>query len=99
MHKETVFGEVNLRRVKEVSLKEALKRPDDIKDKELKAKIKDLLNAKCNEKQIKKYFEDNKDVWSDVNLKKINIFFFTKETKESGHRHGHSENHAAPLEA
>lgn len=82
MHKETVFGEVNLRRVKEVSLKEALKRPDDIKDKELKAKIKDLLNAKCNEKQIKKYFEDNKDVWSDVNLKKINIFFFTKETKD-----------------
>lgn len=81
MHEETVFGEVNLRRVKEVSLKEALKRTDDIADKELKAKIKNLLNAKCDEKQIKKYFEENKDVWSDVNLKEIKIYFFTKETK------------------
>ena len=82
MHKETVFGEVNLRRVKEVSLKEALKRPDDITNKELKAKIKDLLNAECNEKQIKRYFEENKDAWSDVNLKKIKVYFFTKETKD-----------------
>lgn len=82
MHKETVFGEVNLRRIKEVSLKEALKRPQDIVDKELKAKICELLNLKYNEKQIKKYFEENKDIWSDVNLKKIKIYFFTKETKD-----------------
>lgn len=82
MHKETVFGEVNLRRIKEVSLKEALKRTDDIVDKELKAKIKELLNSEYSEKQIKKYFEENKDVWSDVNLKKIKIYFFTKETKD-----------------
>ena len=82
MHKEAVHGEVNLRRVKEVSIKEALKRPDDITNKELKAKIKELLNAKYNEKQIKRYFEDNNDVWSDINLKKIKIYFFTKETKD-----------------
>ena len=82
MHKETVFGEVNLRRIKEVSLKEALKRPEDIVDKELKVKIHELLNLKYKEKQIKKYFEEEKDTWSDVNLKKIKIYFFTKETND-----------------
>lgn len=82
MHKETVSGEVNLRRIKEVSIKEALKRPKDIVDKDLKEKILELLTLQKNEKQIKQYFEENKEVWSDVNLTKISIYFFTKETKD-----------------
>ena len=82
LHKETVSGEVNLRRIKEVSIKEALKRPKDIVDKELKDKILELLALQKNEKQIKQYFEENKEVWSDVNLRKVSIYFFTKETKD-----------------
>lgn len=82
MHKETVFGEINLRRTKDVSLSIALNRPKDIVDKELKAKVLELLGLSYSEKQIKKYFEENKDVWSDVNLKKISIYYFTKETKD-----------------
>ncbi|WP_443702321.1 type II CRISPR RNA-guided endonuclease Cas9 [Prevotella sp.] len=82
MHKETVFGEVNLRRIKEVPLKEALRRTGDIVDRELRAKLAELLCLEYTEKQIKKYFEENSDVWSDVNLKKIKIHFFTKETNE-----------------
>lgn len=82
MHKETVFGEINLRRKKDVSLNVALKRPKDIIDRELRAKIVELLELSYSEKQIKKYFEENKDVWSDVNLKKISIYYFTKETKD-----------------
>lgn len=35
-----------------------------------------------NLKQMTKYFEDNKDAWQDVNLKKINIYYFTKETND-----------------
>ena len=35
-----------------------------------------------NEKQIKKYFEDNKDTWQDVDLKKIKVYYFSKETKD-----------------
>ena len=82
MHKETVHGEVNLRGIKTVTLKEALKNPKAIVEKDLKKKLKELLVQNLNEKQIKKYFEDNKDVWQDVDLKKIKVYFFSKETKD-----------------
>ena len=82
MHKETVFGEVNLRDIKTVALKEALKNPKAVVNRDLKKKLKALLSQNLNEKQIKKYFEDNKDVWQDVDLKKIKVYYFSKETKE-----------------
>ena len=82
MHKETVSGEVNLREIKTVTLKEALKNPKTIVEKDLKKKLKELLAQNLNEKQIKKYFEDNKDVWQDVDLKKIKVYYFSKETKD-----------------
>ena len=82
MHKETVHGEVNLRGIKTVTLKEALKNPKAIVEKDLKKKLKELLAQNLNEKQIKKYFEDNKDVWQDVDLKKIKVYYFSKETKD-----------------
>ena len=82
MHKDTVFGEINLRRIKDVSLKEAMKHPKDIADKELREKILELMALQYNEKKIKLYFDENKDVWSGVNTKKISIYFFTKETNE-----------------
>ena len=82
MHKETVFGEVNLRGIKTVPLKEALKNPKVVVEKDLKKKLKELLAQNQNEKQIKKYFEDNKDIWQDVDLKKIKVYYFSKETKD-----------------
>ena len=74
MHKDTVFGEVNLRFIKQVSLNEAIKNPKVIVNKDLKIKIIDLLNENRDAKFIKKYIEDNKDVWSDVDVKKIDVF-------------------------
>ena len=82
MHKETVFGEVNLRGITTVTLKEALKNPKVIVEKDLKKKLKELLKQNLNEKQIKKYFEDNKYVWQDVDLKKIKVYYFSKDTKD-----------------
>ena len=82
MHKETVFGEVNLRKTKTVSLKEALQRPQVIVEKDLKKKLIAMLEAGDDVKGIKKYFEDNHDTWQDINLSKIEIYYFTKETKE-----------------
>lgn len=83
MHKDTVFGEINLRMKKPASLNEALKNPKSIVEKELKKKILELLAEGKDVKAIKKYFEDNKDVWSDVNLSKIDVYYFTQDIKNT----------------
>ena len=82
MHRDTVNGEVNLRDIKTVTLKEALKNPNAIVEKDLKKKLKELLAQGLTEKQIKKYFEDNKDVWKDIDLKRIKVYYFSKEVKK-----------------
>ncbi len=82
MHKETVFGEINMRRKKAFGLKDALQRPQRIVNRDLRKKITELLGKQYSEKQIKAYFADNADVWQDVNLKRIEMFYFTKETSD-----------------
>lgn len=82
MHKDTVYGEVNLRKIKTVSLNEAIKNPSRIVEKEFKAKLQSLIKQGFDTKQIKKYIENNKDVWQDINLSKIKVYYFTKETKD-----------------
>ena len=79
MHKDTVFGEINLRRIKPVRLSVALSQIKSVVNKDLKSKLKDLVAKGYTDKQIKKYFTDNKDVWSDVDLNKIEIYYFTKD--------------------
>lgn len=44
MHKDTVFGEVNLRRIKTVALNEAMKNPQSIVVKDFKRKLLELWN-------------------------------------------------------
>jgi CRISPR-associated endonuclease Csn1 len=82
MHKETVFGEVNLRRTKTVSLNEAIKNPTRIVDKTLRERIEKLLKSKFSAARIKAYFEERKGEWGEQNLSKINVYYFTKETKD-----------------
>lgn len=41
-----------------------------------------LLELKYTEKQIKAYFSENAEAWSDVNLKQIEMYYFTKETSD-----------------
>ena len=82
MHKDTVFGEVNLRKVKTISLNEAMKNPSRIVVKEFKQKLYSLMQEGYDAKRIKKYFEDNKDIWQDINLSKIAVYYFTKETND-----------------
>lgn len=79
LHKETVFGEVSLRFVREVALKEALKCPKAIVDKDLKRKIAAMLELGYDDKGIKQYFESNKDIWHDFNPTKIKIYYFSKD--------------------
>lgn len=80
LHKATVFGEVNLRRKKFVNLTYALQHLDDVVEKDLRVKLRELLAEGKDEKQIKKYFASEPDVWADINLKKIEVYYYTKDT-------------------
>lgn len=82
MHKDTIFGEVNLRKIKIVSFNEAVKNPSRIVNKDFKKELLNQLTQVKNAKLIKKHFEDNKDVWQDVILSKIPVYYFTKETND-----------------
>lgn len=82
MHKDTVFGEVNLRFKKTVAITEAVKCPERIVNKEFKKKVQELLELGHDAKYIKKYVEQNSDVWSDINPAKIEIYFFSNETND-----------------
>ena len=82
MHKDTVFGEVNLRRIKEVPLKDAVANPKAVVDKDLKKKLRAMIKLGYDLKRIRQYFEDNKDAWQDLNFKKIKVYYFTRETND-----------------
>lgn len=82
LHKASVFGLVNLQKIKEVALKVALMNPERIVEKDLREKIKSLLADNMNEKQIKTYFDEHKDIWHELNLKKIPVYYYTNETSE-----------------
>lgn len=80
LHKETVFGLVNLRFKKEVTLKAALENVNNVVNRDLRAKLKEMISEGKNEKQIKAYFAAEKDAWSDINLSKIEIYYYTNDT-------------------
>lgn len=82
LHKATVFGEVNLRKKKFANLTYVLQHVEDIVEKDLRTKVRELLQEGKDEKQIKKYFASEPDVWSDVNLKRIEVYYYTKDTSD-----------------
>ena len=82
MHKDTVFGEVNLRKKKTVTLKEAVQKPNSIVNSEFKKIMKELVGKGHDDKYIKKYLNNNKDIWSDINPNKIEVYYFTKDEKK-----------------
>jgi CRISPR-associated endonuclease Csn1 len=83
LHKDTVFGEVNLVRTKFVSLNDAVKSPSRIVDRYLRGTIRKLLAEGCNAKKIKEYFAAHNTEWEAHTQKaKIEVRYFTQETNE-----------------
>jgi CRISPR-associated endonuclease Csn1 len=82
MHKDTGWGEVNLRFKKQVSLNEALKTPQYIVNADFRGNVVKWLKLGMDAKAIKKLVEGQKDVWSDIDVKKIWVYYFTKETND-----------------
>jgi CRISPR-associated endonuclease Csn1 len=82
LHKDTVFAKVSLRKIKKVSLKEALKNWNMLVDKQLKEEIKRLIalfGDKFDADKINKYFKDNKYQYKEVDISKVEIYYFDNE--------------------
>ena len=48
----------------------------------MRLKLRELVQEGKDEKQIKKYFASEPDVWAEVNLKRIEVYYFTKDAGE-----------------
>lgn len=76
MHKETVFGKVNLQKKKTVNLNSAIDGDFVIANKKLRKKIKELSSKGFDKKQIKKYFKERKNVLDNQNISKAEVFYY-----------------------
>lgn len=79
LHKDTVYGHVNLQRITTVKLKDALKNVNRIVDKRLKKKIKELISKHYNDKQLLVYFKDYGYEWKGYDFNKVKVFYYTDE--------------------
>lgn len=82
LHKETVFGEVNLQLKRWVKMKDAIKNPNIIVNKELKIKIKEKIAFRYPVKDIVKYFELEADTWPEVKDGKVEVYYYTADTND-----------------
>ena len=79
MHKETVFGQVNLRRKVTVKLKDALENIPAICDKALRDYINDLVAKKFNTKQMLAHFKSIDYRLNVKSVNKVGIWVFSDE--------------------
>lgn len=82
LHKETVYGEVNLQLKKKVPIKKALADINSIVNRELKEKIKEKKAIGYSDKQVIEFLENRKDVWSEAADGKIEVYYYTKDTND-----------------
>lgn len=77
MHKETVFGHVNLRYKQSVSLSKALDVVPTICDKALRKYINGLLAKNYNKKQLVAHFKAMDNRWNRRDVSKVDVWMFT----------------------
>lgn len=82
LHKDSIYGLVNLQMIKQVKLPVVLSNPERIVEKDLREKIKSLLAENKNEKQIRAFFKEQQEIWHEVNLNSIAMYYYTNETND-----------------
>lgn len=83
LHKETVSGLVKLRKTKEVSLSVALENWEDITNKYLRKKIKELVALRYDKKLLQKFFKDKENKWENQDISRVEIFYWENENVAS----------------
>lgn len=81
LHKETVYGRVNLQRTKEVSLNVALDQSERIVNKDLRKQILLLKAEGLDKKKIKAWFAEQGDKFMGHSVKKVSVYYFTDEVE------------------
>lgn len=82
MHKDTVAGQVNLRFKKAATLSVAIDQWEMLVDKNLKTKIKHLINEGLDKKKIRKFFADCENKWMGKDISKPELYYFSNEKDE-----------------
>lgn len=83
IHKDTVSGLVELRKVKTVALRLALDSHFDLLDKKLKKKISELKNLNYDNKLLLKFFKDREYKFDGRDVSKVEIYFQEKDLAAS----------------
>jgi CRISPR-associated endonuclease Csn1 len=79
LHKDTVSGLVNLQLKKTVSLSAAFDSFQNIVDKELRAKIKELVTKGNDKKKIVKFFKEQKNIFNDNDISRVEIYYSSND--------------------
>ncbi|MEA3505006.1 MAG: HNH endonuclease domain-containing protein, partial [Bacteroidota bacterium] len=79
LHKETVYGRVNLRFIKLITLNKALKDWKTIVDRDLKSIVKDLINKGYDYELLKNYFKSKKYIINEKNVSKVSVYYYNDE--------------------
>ncbi|MDP4238341.1 MAG: HNH endonuclease domain-containing protein [Bacteroidota bacterium] len=79
LHKDTVAGIVNLRMKKTVNLSLGIDQWEMLVDKNLKTKIKQLINEGLDKKKIQKFFAAQENKWLDKEISKVELYYFTND--------------------
>lgn len=82
LHKDTVYGHVNLQLKGTARLKDALKDVNRIVDKRLKRKILDLKLQHFDDRQLLVYFKTYAHEWKGYDFNKVEVFYYTDEKEE-----------------
>jgi len=79
LHKETVFGKVNLQRKKSVAFAKAIELVNNIVDKELKSAIKKMFAEGLDKKKINAHFKSQEYKFEGKDISKVEVFYFTED--------------------
>lgn len=83
MHKDTVSGLVQLKFKKKVSLSTAIDNWEMLVDKELRTKIKEIIDIDADKKKVIKFFKDIKNHWMGNDISKVEVYYWDKENVAS----------------
>lgn len=88
LHKATVSGVVRLQQTKKVRLAEALKNWHQIKDKDIRKAIKEVIAMykRFDEKAILRYFKDRKYLVGGKDISRVEIYYLPAEADLSATR-------------